>query len=153
MDLFRFLYSLLSIILLSVFIGAIFFVPIPLQVMCRPFGPSQALPRIIQGMVTLLIHDPIRTLLSRHVITVNQGDHPLIEGELHSTATQVVTRETVHITTRVDFKGMGRVPHLTRRIPLRDLDQINLATLAVLMNSRHVINGNSLIDIKDHQRE
>ena len=146
---------------LSVFIKGIFFVPTPQQVMCRPFGPSLALPRIIQGTVTLLIHDPIRALLSHHVITEKQGDHPMIEGDLHSTATQVVTKDTVHSTTRVVFKGMGRVPLLTRLTPLGDLDQINLSTLAVLINSHHVTigssssssNGNSLIEIKDRQRE
>lgn len=126
--------------------------------MCRPFGPSLALPRIIQGTVTLLIHDPIRALLSRHVITVKQGDQPMIEGELHSTATQMVTKDTVHSTTRVVFKGMGRVPLLSQLTPLGDLDHINLSTLAVLINSHHVTNGssskgNSLIEIKDRQRE
>lgn len=128
--------------------------------MCRPFGPSLALPRIIQGTVTLLIHDPIRALLSRHVITVKQGDQPMIEGELHSTATQMVTKDTVHSTTRVVFKGMDRLPLLIQLTPLRDLDHINPSTLAVLINSHHVTNrssssskGNNLIEIKDRQRE
>lgn len=126
--------------------------------MCRPFDPSLALPRIIQGTVTLLIHDPIRALLSRHVITVKQGDQPMIEGELQSTATQMVTKDTVHSTTRVVFKGMGRVPLLTQLTPPGDLDLINLSTLEVLINSHHVTNrssskGNSLIEIKDRQRE
>lgn len=126
--------------------------------MCRPFGPSLALPRIIQGTVTLLIHDPIRALLSRHVITVKQGDQPMIECELHSTATQMVTKDTVHSTTRVVFKGMGRVLLLTQLTPPGDLDLINLSTLEVLINSHHVTNrssskGNSLIEVKDRQRE
>ena len=121
--------------------------------MCRPFGHTQVPLRIIPGMVTLLIIDPIRALLYRHVIIMMRGDQTMTEVALHST-TREVTKETDHSTTRVVTKAADLVPGLILRPPLGDLGQVNPSTLAVTINTRHVTNGiSSPIDSKDHPRE
>ena len=50
---------------LSVFTKGIFFVPILPPAMCRPFGRTHALRRMIPGMVTLIVQDPIRSMTSQ----------------------------------------------------------------------------------------
>ena len=135
---------------LSVFKEVIFFVPTLQLAMCRPFGHTQVPLRIIPGMVTLLINDPIRALLYRHVIIMMQGDQTMTEIALHST-TRAATKEIDHSTTRVVTKATDQ-PIL--RPPLGDLGQVNPSTLAVTTNTRHVTNGiSSPIDSKDHPRE
>ena len=117
--------------------------------MCRPFEHTQVLRRIIPGMVTLLLHDPIRLHLYRHVIIMMQGDRAMTEIALHNT-TRVVTKETDNSTTRVATNATDQVPGLIPRPPSMDLGLINPSALAVAINTHHVTNGiGSTMNSKD----
>lgn len=133
-----------------IFKEAIFFVPTLQPASLRPFGHIQVPRRVIPGMVTLLIQDPIRALLYRHVTIMIRGDRITTEIALHNT-TQAVTKETDLNTIQEVTKATVQLPGRRRRPPLGDLGQVNPSTLAVTINTRHVINGiNSPIDSKDH---
>ena len=137
---------------LSVFLEGIFFIPTLQLAMCRPFGHTQVLRRIIPGMVTLLLHDPIRVHLYRHVIIMMQGDRAMTEIALHNT-TQVVTKETDNSTTRVVTNATDQVPGLIPR-PSGDLGLVNPSTLAVAITIRHVTTGiDSTMNSKHHPQE
>ena len=104
-------------------------------------------------MVILRIHDPILTLLFRHVTTLIQGVKPTIEIVLRSRTTRVVINGTDYNITRVVLKGMNQVPGMVLFIPPGDLDQVNLSSLAVVTKTRHVTIDINQIEIKDHQKE
>ena len=113
--------------------------------MCRPFGRTHALRRMIPGMVTLIVQDPIRVHLYRHVVIMIQDDRSMTEIALHST-----TREVTKATNPITIQGVTKVtdPITTRAITketghnqthtLEDLGRVNLSTLAVAINTRHV---------------
>ena len=77
-----FLYSVSS---LSVFTKGIFFVPTLLLAMCRPLGQTHALRRMIPGMVTLIVQDPIRVHLYRQVVIMIQDDRSMTSQKSRST--------------------------------------------------------------------
>ena len=134
-----------SVSSLSVFTKGIFFVPTLPPAMCRPFGRTHALRRMIPGMVTLIVQDPIRVHLYRHVVIMIQDDRSMTEIALHST-----TREVTKATNPITIQGVTKVtdPSTTRAITketghnqthtLEDLGRVNLSTLAVAINTRHV---------------
>ena len=113
--------------------------------MCRPFGRTHALRRMIPGMVTLIVQDPIRVHLYRHVVIMIPDDRSMTEIALHST-----TREVTKATNPITMQGVTKVtdPSTTRAITkgtghnqmhtLEDLARVNLSTLAVAINTRHV---------------
>ena len=53
--------------------------------MCRPFGRTHALRRMIPGMVTLIVQDPIRVHLYRHVVIMIQDDRSMTSQKSRST--------------------------------------------------------------------
>ena len=100
---------------------------------------------MIPGMVTLIVQDPIRVHLYRHVVIMIQDDRSMTEIALHST-----TREVTKATNPITIQGVTKVadPSTTRAITketghnqthtLEDLGRVNLSTLAVAINTRHV---------------
>ena len=100
---------------------------------------------MIPGMVTLIVQDPIRVHLYRHVVIMIPDDRSMTEIALHST-----TREVTKATNPITMQGVTKVtdPSTTRAITkgtghnqmhtLEDLGRVNLSTLTVAINTRHV---------------
>ena len=90
-------------------------------------------------MVTLIVQDPIRVHLYRHMVIMIQDDRSMTEITLHST-----TREVTMVTNHITIEGVTKVigPSTTRAVTketghnqtrtLEDLGRVNLSTLAVL---------------------
>lgn len=143
-----------SLLFLSVFTKGIFFVPTLPPATCRPFGRTHALRRMISGMVTQIVQDPIRVHLYRHVVIMIQDDRSMTAIALHST-----TREVTKATNLITIQGVTKVTdpstiraitketgHNQTRTP-EDLGRVNLSTPAVAINTRHVTLGSSSSNI------
>ena len=94
-----------------------------------PSGHTQAPRRIIPGMVILLIQDPIRVLLYRHVIITIQDE---------TTMTGIRLRATIPEVTKATDPLRGRI----RCLLIGDLDRVSPSSRGVITTTSHVTRGN-----------
>ena len=105
------------------------FVSLHQEASLLPSGHTQAPSRIIPGMVILLIQDPIRVLLYRHVVITIQDE---------TTMTGIRLRATIPEVTKATVPLRGRI----RCLLIGDRDRVSPSSRGVITTTSHVTRGN-----------